>query len=181
MRPSYVIYGTGGHAAVVADLVQISGGRLEAFFDDQPKQGKDNVIAIKPYESNACSNAYLLIGIGNNKVRKTIAERVTHKFGTLVHPSAYVANGVEIGEGTVVLANAVIQANAKIGKHVIINAGVCVDHDAVLGDFVHVYANSYIGGGAKIGQGALINPGAVVLRNAVVAAEAEILPLSIIT
>ena len=178
MITSYVIYGAGGHAAVVADLVSLQGGRVEVFFDDQLKEIQGTLS--KPYTDEIHPEAPLLIAIGNNTVREKVAGSVSHKFGTLIHPSAYVAKDVELGEGTVVLANAVVQANAKIGKHVIINAGVCIDHDAVINDFVLVYPNSYVGGGAVLEKKVLVNAGAVILRNAVVKAGAEVPPLSVI-
>ncbi|RDC66027.1 PglD-related sugar-binding protein [Adhaeribacter pallidiroseus] len=178
MRTSYVIYGAGGHATVVADLIKLQGGKVEAFFNDQLKDDKSALV--RPYEEILHSESRLIIGIGNNVVREKIAGRVKHKFGTLIHPSAYVAEDVELGEGTVILANAVVQSKACIGKHVIINAGVCVDHDAVINDFVLVYPNAYIGGGSILEKGVLINPGAIILRNVVVKEGSEIPPLSVV-
>ncbi|QNF35749.1 transferase [Adhaeribacter swui] len=174
---SFVIYGAGGHAAVVADLIKLTGGTVEAFFDDQPKTTPIGLA--KPYAEDLYPGAKMIIGIGNNSIREKIANKVSHSFGTLIHPTAYVAEGVELGEGTVVLANAVIQTNAKIGKHVIINAGVCIDHDAIVDDFVLTYPNAYVGGGATLEKGVLVNAGAVITRGAIVLAGSEIPPLSV--
>ncbi len=178
MITSYVIYGAGGHASVLADLVSLQGGKVEAFFDDQAKEVANGLT--KPYAGNVHVASELIIGIGNNIIREKVAGKVNHKFGILIHPSAYVAKDAEIGEGTVILANAVVQAKAKIGKHVIINAGVCIDHDAVVNDFVLIYPNAYVGGGAIIEKGVLVNAGAVILRNAVVKAGSEVAPLSVV-
>lgn len=92
----------------------------------------------------------MVIGIGNNEIRKRISGTIKHAFTTIIHPSAVIANDVIVEEGAIILANAVVQAGTRIGKHVIINAGVCVDHDVVVEDFVHIYPNAYIGGGAVI-------------------------------
>jgi acetyltransferase EpsM len=178
MITSYVIYGAGGYAAVVADLVSLYNGKVEAFFDDQTKEVPGGLS--KPYGEHIHPDSKLIIAIGNNTIREKIAGRVRHKFGTLIHPSAYVAKDVELGEGTVVLANAVVQSKAKIGKHVIINAGVCIDHDAVIENYVLIYPNAYVGGGAILEKGVLVNAGAVILRNTVVLAGSEIPPLSVI-
>lgn len=177
MKPVYVIYGAGGHALVVADLVRVGGGQVAAFFDDQPQAMSG--ATVMPYTADHCEHARLIIGIGNNRVRQKLAEKVKHTFATLIHPSAYVAPDAEVGAGTVILANAVVQAKAKIGNHVIINAGVCVDHEAVLHDFVTVYPQAYIGGGAILETGVLVNPGAVILRASRVAAGTEIPPLDV--
>lgn len=165
----YLIYGAGGHANVIAAMVRKNGDNIHGFFDD--KQGG--------YDVTVAPGAKLIIGIGNNAVREAIVGRVTHAFGILVHTQASVAETVEIGEGTVILANAVVQVNAKIGRHVIINAGAVVDHDAVLEDYVHVAPGAYIGGGAVVKKGAVIGPNAVVMRNVVIAEKMEIPPLTL--
>lgn len=46
-------------------------------------------------------------------------------------------SAVIIGEGTVVLANAIINALSKVGNNSIINSAVMVDHDCIIGN--HVY------------------------------------------
>lgn len=165
---SYLIYGAGGHARVVADAVVSAGGAVAAFIDDHAAAATIEQVPVIAHVSPAHSGLPLVIGIGNNSIRKQIAERWSHTFGTIVHPTAVIAAGVTIGEGTVVLANTVIQAGAVIGRHVIINAHVCIDHDAVIGDYAHIYPLSYIGGGSSVAEGITVNPGTFILRNTVV-------------
>lgn len=176
---NYVIYGAGGHANVIADLVQLNSGELTCFFDDSPTAGTDqSQVPAIPYQADAYQQAKLVIGIGHNGVREKLAQRVSHPIATLIHPTAAMATSAQVGEGTVVLARSVIQANTSIGKHCIINAGACVDHDAVIEDFVHIAPNAYIGGGAIIRKGALIGAGAVIMRNTVIEAGVEVPPLT---
>ena len=52
---------------------------------------------------------------------------------TLVHPSAHLQAGI----GSVVMAGAVINTEAMIGKHCIINTCAVIEHDNQLGDYVH--------------------------------------------
>jgi sugar O-acyltransferase (sialic acid O-acetyltransferase NeuD family) len=176
---SFLIYGAGGHANVLADLISLSGASVLAMFTDQVNSTGEGAM-IRPYEASLFPEVPLVLGIGNNAVRQRLSERVAHGFAVLTHPAAYVADNVTIGAGSVVLAKAVIQANSLIGKQVIINAGAVVDHDAVIGDFVHVAANAYIGGGAIIERGALIGQGAVIMRNTVVREGEVIPPLSVV-
>lgn len=58
-----------------------------------------------------------------------------------------------------------MQAGTKVGKHVIINANTTIDHDVVIEDFVSVYPNTYIGGGANITKNKIIEPNQVIARN----------------
>ena len=54
---------------------------------------------------------------------------------TAIHTSVIISDvEVSIGEGTTVMANAVINAGTKIGKHCIINSSAVVEHDNQKGD-----------------------------------------------
>jgi acetyltransferase EpsM len=181
MPTSFLIYGAGGHANVLADLGMLTGAEVPVMFsDDAAHHGSRNNTIIRSYDPLLFPELPLVLGIGNNNVREILAEQVAHSFTGLLHRTSYVAADVAMGEGSVVLANAVVQANSRIGNHVIINAGAVIDHDAVIGDFVHVSANAYIGGGAVIEKGAVIGPGAIILRNAVIKQGVVIPPLTIV-
>lgn len=172
-----VIYGAGGHAHVIADLISSINGKLHVFFDDEVKDGNGK---IQPYSAQLFKDAGLIIGIGNNAVRQRITYNVKHSFISLIHPDASVSGNVTTGEGTVILAMAVVQVNVMLGKHVIINAGAVLDHDVVIEDFVHVAPNAYIGGGAHIGKGAVIGAGAILTRFAKIKAYTVVPPLTVI-
>lgn len=58
---------------------------------------------------------------------------------TAIHLLPIISNvEVSIGEGTVVMASAVINAGTTIGKHCIINSSAVVEHDNQIRNFVHV-------------------------------------------
>ncbi len=173
MTTSFLIYGAGGHARVIADAIQLNGDKIVAFIDDNPAATVVNGIKVKSYDPESDKDAVLVIGIGSNSTREKIGASVRHNTATVIHPGAVIAGNVQIGEGTVVLANAVIQTGAILGKHVIVNANVCIDHDAVIEDYCHIYPNSYIGGGAVIKAGVTIEAGSVVVRNTIVEADTK--------
>ncbi len=151
-----MIYGKGGHGKVVADAIhQINNTICVDYFDD----------ASNPYQVSYESEAKMIIGIGNNEVRKRISTEVEHSFGIIVHPTAYVSPTAKIGEGTVVLANAVVQADAQIGKHCIINANVTIDHDAIIEDYVCTYPSAYVAGFARVTALQTLKPGQVVWKS----------------
>jgi len=175
-KPSFLIYGPGGHAQVVADLVRLQEGEIVSFFSDGPITVAD----VLPYDAAAFPEARMIIGIGNNQVREKLADQVAHQFVSLIHPRTSFASSAVCGVGTVILANAVVQAHAVIGKHVVINAGACVDHDAVIEDFVHIAPNACVGGGAVVEKSAVIGPGAFVMRNMRVKAGTEVKALAVV-
>ena len=106
-----------------------------------------------------------IITIGDNRARKIVAERYKGycKWIKIIHPFPYVHPTVEIGEGSVIFAGAVIQPEARIGNHVIINTGVSVDHDSEIEDYVHIAPGVHLAGGVFAGEGALVGIGSSVL------------------
>lgn len=166
IKQSFVIYGAGGHAKVIIDLVLELGGKVECVFDDQPEAINFELmgIPVAEYNPKMFPDAEMIIAVGSNEARQDISRFITHRFATLIHPSAYVSKRATLGEGTVVLANAVIQAEAIIEKHVIVNAGACIDHEVHIHDFTHIGPLVYVGGAATIAPMANIRPGALIKR-----------------
>lgn len=154
-----IIYGAGGHAHVVADAATKSGWEIIAFADDNTPGGQFiNGIKVCRYEELRDEQAFIVIAMGNNSIRASVAKKVNHPTVNIIHPTAVISAGVTLGTGNVILANAVIQANTAIGDHCIINALVCVDHDVKIGSYVHIYPNSYVAAGAEIAAGLTLKP-----------------------
>lgn len=144
---NFIVYGSGGHASVVKDLIELLGGNVIAQYDET------NV-----YKSNLYLDAQIVVAIGNPQIRSRIVQEVTHTFATLIHPQAYVSKYAKIDYGTVILANATIQAHASVGKHVIINSNVVIDHDAIIQDFVTTYPGTYVASGANVNSCSKLEP-----------------------
>ena len=106
-----------------------------------------------------------VIAVGNNAIRRRIAESHDVNWVKLIHPSAQIALGVQISKGTVVMAGAIVNAEVTIGEHCIVNSGAIVEHDNVLGDFVHISPNAALGGTVHVGDNTHIGIGAVVKNN----------------
>lgn len=170
MKEQVIIVGASGHGKVVADIVQLAGDQVVGFLDDNsnlpnlfvglPVLGR--VDKFKNYTS--CK---FIIAIGNAAIRKRISEKMKNvQWYTAIHPSAIVSDvEVSIGEGTVVMANAVINAGTKIGKHCIINSSAVVEHDNHIEDFVHVSVGAKLAGNVHVGNSTWIGIGASVSNN----------------
>ena len=159
MPKEMIIIGAGGHARVIADMIKKSGDIVHGFLDDD--LSKDGVLG-KISDCTKFSDYFFVIAIGNNAIRKKIAEDYPDlKYRTVIHPTAVISEHVEIGAGSVVMANAVINANTKIGAHCIINTGSVVEHDNVIFDFVHISPGATLCGGTSVGELTQIGAGAV--------------------
>lgn len=179
---SIYIYGASGHGLVVADIAKANGYDNIIFIDDG-----DNVYPIFEEIKNK-NDIPLVLGIGSNKIRKAIYEKVI-QYGfeiiTLIHPSAIISTSSKIGAGTVVMPNVVVNACSSIGKGVILNTACVIEHENVIEDFVHispkvalagnvtVLKNTHIGLGTSviqgliIGENCIIGAGSVVVKNIV--------------
>ena len=156
------LYGASGHAKVIKDIIEASGRHICGVVDDNPSlQDFENL----PVSHSATDKGPFIISIGNNSIRKRIAESLNCDYAMAVHPKAVVAESARINAGTVVMAGAIINPDAIIGRHCIINTGVSVDHECVLEDYVHLSPHATLCGNVKVGEGSWIGAGAVVVTS----------------
>ena len=163
-----IIIGAGGHGKVIADSALKNGYENICFLDDNAKgnvMGFPVVGTCADIERLNDGNTEFIIGIGNNSVRKAIAEAYNVNWVSIVHPSAQIAFNVEIGKGCAVMANAVVNVCTVIGDHCIINTGAIVEHDNEIENYTHISPNAALGGTVRVGSLAHIGIGATVKNN----------------
>lgn len=189
MKPIAVI-GEGGHSKVIRDIIEATGKYGVICILDDKYRGltSRNGISFAPVSYSLQlikeSNPAFVVAIGNNRVRKRIAEELAGAgagFATLVHPSAVISPSARLGEGTVVMPKSVINANTVIGNHVIINTSSIIEHDNLIGDYVHVSpgavltGNVQVGTGAQVGAGSTIIPGKKIGKGSIIGAGSTII------
>lgn len=169
-RKAVLVFGASGHAKVVIDIIEKgSAFCVSALADDNPAL---KGISIYGYAVMGGRQELLeqrlklaVVAIGHNRIRTDVAAWLESNGFSLCaavfHPSAQVARGACAGEGSIVMAGALINSDARIGRNVIINSGAIVEHDCVIGDGVHVAPGVTMCGGVKVGERTLIGAGAV--------------------
>lgn len=164
MSKSVVIIGASGHGKVIADIIVNSDDKVLGFLDDADDvQGKKIIgfpVLGKIADYVNYRDCEFVIAIGNPYIREKISKELPVKWYTAIHPTAVISSlDVEIGEGTVIMANAVVNPSARIGKHCIINTGAIVEHDNILEDYVHLSPNVTLAGIVKVGKSTHIGAG----------------------
>lgn len=168
MSNRLVIVGAGGHSKVIADIAMKNGYTDISLLDDRKIDecmGFKIIGTTEDIDSLNDSKTDFVIGIGNNKTRKMIAEKYDANWVTLIHPSAQIATNVTIDCGSVVMAGAIINAHSSVGKHCIINSGAVVEHDNIIEDYVHISPKVALGGTVCIKTLTHVGIGATVINN----------------
>lgn len=167
-----MIIGNGGHAKVVKDIINASEKYdLAGFLDDAINElyEEDGLIYDSLTNINAYRNEYLFhIAIGNNAIRKRIFEELkidVNRFPVLHHPTAVISSSVQIGFGSVAMANTVINADTQIGNHVIINTASVIEHDNKIDNYTHISPNATLTGNITVGEFSQIGAGATIIPN----------------
>ncbi len=110
--------------------------------------------------------AAVLLGVGDNDRRRSIAEEVDAaglERLMVVHPTAFLGPGVSIASGCLVAPGTILTRDVTLGHGVIVNYGARAGHDCAVGDFAFIGPGATLTGDVEVGPGALIGAGAVVL------------------
>ena len=169
-----ILIGSGGHCRSCIDVIECAGVFEIAGIVDVQMDTKTVPLGYKllgddqQLESLVASFNHVLITVGqikNATVRAQLFDRVKAFGGALpvtISPHARIARGVDIGEGTIVLHNALINTAANVGANCIVNSAALIEHDAVIGDNTHVSTRVTVNGGATIGANSFIGSGVVI-------------------
>jgi sugar O-acyltransferase (sialic acid O-acetyltransferase NeuD family) len=108
--------------------------------------------------------------------RAGLAARLGHDiaFAAVVHPTASLAPGTQVGSGSILLAQVVTTAPVHIGRHVVAMPRVVLTHDDVVGDHATLASGATLAGGVLVGEGAYVGAGALVREDLTIGAGAVV-------
>lgn len=162
-----IMFGAGGHAKVIADLARLLNYEVAGFVDTvHPERAGEffaGSVILGDFEN--LPPAVAAVGFGDNAARLELTEKLLGRgwrLPALIHPTAVVSPSAELGEGTMVMAKAVVQADARVGKACIVNTGAILEHDSLVNDGVHLAPRSCVCGSVVVGKKTFVGAGAVV-------------------
>ena len=172
-----VLLGAGGHARVLAALARAAGHPVLGVCDPvlaaqavTSWEGLDVLGHDGALDRLAPDRVALMLGVGqlasgNLRERLYASWRARgYDFPALVHPTAWVAPGVVLGDGVQVMAGAVVQPGCEIGENSIVNTRAGVDHDCRIGRHVQLAPGATLCGSVTVEDGAFIGAGATVIQ-----------------
>ncbi|MCA0981169.1 acetyltransferase [Exiguobacterium aestuarii] len=168
-----VVFGAGGHAQVLIDILELMGiYKIAGIYDDHPELVGKFIYGYPILGRIGASTVIRqgIIGIGDNDQRASIAKRINEKmpnfeFISAVHPSAIIGKNVTIGPGVAVMAGSVVNPNTRLEAHSVVNTMSSVDHDCHLAPFSSVAPGAHLGGNVRLGERSFIGMGATVIHN----------------
>ena len=180
MMKEIVLIGGGGHCKSVIDVIEQEGqfqivgiiDKVELFGTDvlgYPVIGSDLDL-----ESLAKKHSYALVTIGQIKSPKPrvrlfdLAKKAGFTLPSIFSPRAYISKHAFIGDGTVVMHDALINANASIGDNCIINSKALIEHDSSVYNHCHISTSVTINGGVTIEPGCFIGSGSTTRESIVI-------------
>jgi len=163
-----LLIGGGGHCKSVIDVIEQEGiFQIAGIIDKSTFIGSK----ILDYDIIGCDDdlprlaktySYAMITVGQIKSAKirtklfTLVKDCGFILPIIVSPRAYVSKHSIIGDGTVIMHDALVNAHSKIGVNCIINTKSLVEHDVILGDHCHLSTAATLNGGVNVSSGTFI-------------------------
>jgi sugar O-acyltransferase (sialic acid O-acetyltransferase NeuD family) len=175
MSTRVIIIGGGGHARVLIDALQMLSVRIDGIAETDPSLLGRTLMGVPVVPEAEIlrqmdSGFQWVNGIGSVRTtsqRQAVFERFKQagcSFMRVIHPSAVIAKGVDLGEGVQVMAGAVIQTGVVIGQDSIVNTGAILDHDCRVGKHVHIAPGATLSGAVSVEDLCHIGTGATVIQ-----------------
>lgn len=186
MTKAILIIGAGGHAAVLADVLQQLGQTITAIVAPQRPEPRAVFAGITWLNSDqdilrlAPEQVLLVNGIGSlpGHNRRAIVQQdmidAGYTFATVIAPTAIVSPYASIAEGVQIMPGAIVNVGAMVGPGSIINSGAIVEHDCQIGALNHLAPGAVLCGAVRTGPGVHVGTGAVVIQNVSIGANTVI-------
>ena len=153
------IIGAGGHGKVVADTAERAGWSKVVFFD--PRFGpSEQTHAHWPLlgfpedaQTHKCDGYF--VAIGNSQARQQWCEWLLDRslpVASVIDPASTVSQYAMLESGVLVVAGAVVNADAHIAQGVIVNTQAAIDHDCTIGAYSHVCPGATLAGTVAVGE-----------------------------
>ncbi len=172
-KPYLLIFGGGGHAKAIMDMVKlINIYAIAGILDDDELLTGKQVLGIQVLGTRvllpelvkqgvilAANGVGGIIDIGVRVRIFELLESTGFKFPALIHPRATVEPSAKIGEGIQVFANAYVGSEAVLHPRCMVNTNSVVSHDCEIGSYTHIAPGALLAGHVHVGERTLVGMG----------------------
>ncbi|MBO6844074.1 MAG: acetyltransferase [Muricauda sp.] len=192
-----VIFGASGHAKVCIDIFEKLGGyEIIGLLD--AKKPKGLTVFEYPVLGGMDQVSHLVkhipslnffVAIGDNWLRFQVVQGILEihpkaKFINAIHPDAIIGKGVKLGQGVMIMAGSIVNADSSLEDFTIVNTKSSVGHESIIkkfsslapnctlagnvevGEYSAISLSTTISNGRKIGEHSVIGAGSVLIKDA---------------
>ena len=168
-----IIIGAGGLAKEIFQILSEGDEYKEISFFDDFNFNVDTLFGKKIHQNLKSllklknTDDQFIIGFGDLKLKKKFTENLLNE--GFVNPKilskhSYIGNcDVEIGDGTVIMANACISNSVTLGRGCLAYYSSVITHDCIIGDYTTLSPGVKVLGRVSIGENCLIGANATIL------------------
>ena len=168
-----ILIGGGGHCEAVIDVIEQENQFNIIGIIDKPEFLGKNVLGYQVISNDTelkeirkiCDNAIITIGqIKSSSARIKLYEKLKlleFNLPTVVSPRSYISKHANIGRGSIVMHDVIVNSNVTIGDNCILNTKSLIEHGSIIGNHCHISTNAVINGNVQIGKSCFIGSASV--------------------
>lgn len=172
-----ILIGGGGHCKSVIDVIEQDSKYQIAGIIDKPNLLGQLILGYPiigndfDLENLSKKFKYALVTVGHIKsplLRIKLFElaiKLGFTLPCIISPKAHVSKHSQIGNGTIVMHNSIVNANVSIGENCIINTKALIEHDCIISSHCHVSTNATINGNVNIESGSFIGSNSTIVES----------------
>ncbi len=166
MKAEILLIGGGGHCRSCMDVIEQEGRfHIAGIVERSDVEEKNRILGYSilgsdddlPVLRRKYDHALVTVGqIDSPHTRIRLFEyllRLGYELPVIVSPLAYISPHANIGRGTIVMHNALVNAGAWVGQNCILNTKALIEHDVRIDDHCHVAPGAVLAGGSCLGRG----------------------------
>jgi sugar O-acyltransferase (sialic acid O-acetyltransferase NeuD family) len=172
MKPEILLLGGGSHCKSVIDVIELEDKYTIVGIIDKKELIGNDVLGYKIIDCDeniskykSVKNALITVGQIRNaepRIRLfNLCREVGFTMPHIVSPLAYISKYARLGDGTIIMHHALINAGARVGKNCIINTKALIEHDAVVEDNCHISTGAIINGGTVVKENSFFGSNAM--------------------
>jgi sugar O-acyltransferase (sialic acid O-acetyltransferase NeuD family) len=174
IEPNLILIGAGGHARACIDVIEaLDTFRIAGLIGTEDELQHEcmgyDILGVDDDLANLVNkyrHALITVGqIESSLVRQSLyvqALEFGFEFPAIISPTAHVSRRSSVGDGSIVMHGAIVNAGARVGENCIVNSNALIEHDATVGDHCHISTGAIVNGEVSIGFGSFVGSGSII-------------------